>query len=128
MFLQTDSWFQLECFQLRRKLLFAACEVDANHSWGLLPAPSQEKTRNKDTMIDTSEQSDLLVSDEERDLEQRCIALGCNVRVAEYHVQIAPSPALPDIYHKDADSLVTIDVMLTDSTRFSGGVFQTLEC
>eukprot|EP00931_Biecheleriopsis_adriatica_P060529 TRINITY_DN36366_c0_g1_i1.p1 TRINITY_DN36366_c0_g1~~TRINITY_DN36366_c0_g1_i1.p1 ORF type:complete len:314 (-),score=40.58 TRINITY_DN36366_c0_g1_i1:303-1244(-) len=59
---------------------------------------------------------------------RRCKALWCNVRVAEYHVHIAPSPALPDIHHHDTDSLVTIDVMLSDPTNdFNGGEFGTLQ-
>lgn len=52
----------------------------------------------------------------------------CNVRVVEYHRQIAPSPGLPDPWHYDQDSLITFDVLLNDPERdFDGGVFQTLE-
>lgn len=51
-----------------------------------------------------------------------------NVRVAEYHRQTAPGPGLPDPRHYDQDSLVTIDVMLSEpGVDFEGGEFQTLE-
>jgi hypothetical protein len=50
------------------------------------------------------------------------------LRVCEYHSQVAPSEALPDIHHYDQDSLVTVDVMLSDpSTDFTGAQIQTLE-
>lgn len=51
-----------------------------------------------------------------------------NLRVCEYHCQVAPSEALADIYHYDQDSLVTVDIMLSDpSNDFSGAEIQTLE-
>ena len=50
------------------------------------------------------------------------------LRVAEYHRQVAPSAALQDVRHYDHDSLVTVDILLSDCENFRGGNFQTLEC
>ncbi|CAE8696588.1 unnamed protein product [Polarella glacialis] len=50
------------------------------------------------------------------------------VRVVEYHRQVAPGPGIPDPRHYDLDSLVTIDVLLSEQrSDFSGGTLQTLE-
>mmetsp|Transcript_34811 Transcript_34811/g.63406 ORF Transcript_34811/g.63406 Transcript_34811/m.63406 type:complete len:242 (-) Transcript_34811:159-884(-) len=49
----------------------------------------------------------------------------CNLRVAEFHSQHAPTEGLPDPHHYDQDSLVTIDVLL--GSEFEGGSFRTLE-
>ncbi len=52
----------------------------------------------------------------------------CNLRVAEYHTQVAPSPGLPDPHHYDMDSMITIDIMLAEpGVDFEGGQFSTLE-
>jgi len=48
-----------------------------------------------------------------------------NLRVAEFHEQQGPSSGLPDPKHYDMDSLITIDINLSD--EFEGGSFQTLE-
>ncbi len=53
------------------------------------------------------------------------LGAACNVRVVEFHRQLAPSPGLSDVKHYDMDSLVTFDVLLND--EFEGGEFQTLE-
>eukprot|EP01062_Namystynia_karyoxenos_P053898 TRINITY_DN4390_c0_g1_i1.p1 TRINITY_DN4390_c0_g1~~TRINITY_DN4390_c0_g1_i1.p1 ORF type:complete len:831 (+),score=158.70 TRINITY_DN4390_c0_g1_i1:78-2495(+) len=52
-----------------------------------------------------------------------------NLRVAEYHEQQAPGPGIPDALHYDQDSLVTVDVMLSDPKGgdFAGGHFMTQE-
>ncbi|CAD7928103.1 unnamed protein product [Amoebophrya sp. A120] len=51
-----------------------------------------------------------------------------NMRVIEYHRQVAPSPGLPDPWHYDQDSLLTLDILLSESvSSFSGGDFGTLE-
>ena len=48
-------------------------------------------------------------------------------RCVEYHT-VEPGGSLPFPTHYDAGSLVTIDVMLSDSRDFEGGEFRTLEC
>lgn len=51
-----------------------------------------------------------------------------HIRVAEYHKQVSPCHCLPDTRHYDADSLVTIDLMLSiPGSDFAGGEFRTLE-
>ena len=50
-----------------------------------------------------------------------------NVRVAEYHRQIAPGPGINDFKHYDMDSIVTVDICLSSANEFSGGTFGTLE-
>jgi hypothetical protein len=50
-----------------------------------------------------------------------------SLRACEYHSQVAPSEALADIHHYDQDSLVTVDIMLSDpAVEFSGASIQTL--
>eukprot|EP00756_Hemistasia_phaeocysticola_P016596 Hpha_TRINITY_DN15487_c3_g1::TRINITY_DN15487_c3_g1_i2::g.177349::m.177349 len=52
----------------------------------------------------------------------------CRLRVAEFHDQTAPGPGIPDPLHLDQDSLITIDIMLSDpGADFDGGVFTTEE-
>ena len=72
---------------------------------------------------------------------ERVIALDCSqqwgfqlaqgnfcLRVCEYHSQVAPSEALPDTHHYDQDSLVTVDIMLSNpEVDFAGADIQTLE-
>ena len=48
-------------------------------------------------------------------------------RCVEYHT-VEPGGSLPFPTHYDAGSLVTIDVMLSDTSEFEGGSFGTLEC
>ncbi|KOO21682.1 hypothetical protein Ctob_006637 [Chrysochromulina tobinii] len=48
-------------------------------------------------------------------------------RCVEYHT-VEAGGSLPFLTHYDAGSLVTIDVMLSDSRDFEGGEFRTLEC
>ena len=49
-----------------------------------------------------------------------------NVRVVEYH-HMSSHGTLENPHHYDQDSLITIDVMLTDpATDFEGGTFQTM--
>jgi len=50
-----------------------------------------------------------------------------NLRVAEYHQQVGGSPGLSDPHHYDMDSIVTVDVLLSDTKDFEGGVFTTKE-
>jgi len=134
-YLQTDGWFQRMLPAIRRKLLMAAYKVDVEQGWGLLSAPHHPRTNGADETPGQDVDSFTPVmatppacGDSEEEVERRSAALGCNVRVAEYHMQKAPSRALPDRYHHDSDSLVTIDVMLSDSAGdFKGGEFQTLE-
>ena len=47
-------------------------------------------------------------------------------RCIEYHI-VSPNGSLPFPYHHDAGSLLTIDIMLSDSSEFEAGTFQTLE-
>jgi len=47
-------------------------------------------------------------------------------RCVEYHT-VEPGGSLPYPTHYDAGSLVTIDIMLSDSSDFRGGEFRTLE-
>ena len=78
------------------------------------------------------------------DLRQRLISLARDVdaqhwkildratdpirpRCVEYHT-VEPGGSLPFVHHYDAGSLLTIDVMLSDSSEYEGGVFRTLEC
>ena len=49
-----------------------------------------------------------------------------NLRCAELH-QVLRSGGLPKKQHHDVGSLITIDIMLSSSTEFRGGQFQTLE-
>lgn len=49
-----------------------------------------------------------------------------NIRVAEYH-QMDQHGALPDPKHYDLNSLLTMDIMLSDNESFEGGNFQTYE-
>ena len=48
-------------------------------------------------------------------------------RCVEYHT-VEPGGSLPYPTHYDAGSLVTIDVMLSNSDEYAGGTFGTLEC
>ena len=48
-------------------------------------------------------------------------------RCVEYHT-VEPGGSLPFVHHYDAGSLLTVDVMLSDSSEYEGGVFRTLEC
>jgi len=51
-----------------------------------------------------------------------------SVRVVEYHTQHAPSSAIGDTHHYDQDSLVTLDIMLSQPGEdFAGADIQTLE-
>jgi hypothetical protein len=51
-----------------------------------------------------------------------------SVRVVEYHTQNAPSGAIGDTHHYDQDSLVTLDIMLSEpGVDFVGADIQTLE-
>eukprot|EP00392_Amoebophrya_sp_AT5.2_P003034 g3039.t1 len=52
-----------------------------------------------------------------------------NMRVIEYHRQVAPSPGLPDPWHYDQDSIFTLDILLSEAEgmAFEGGQFKTLE-
>lgn len=47
-------------------------------------------------------------------------------RCAEYH-QVLPAGGLPIKEHYDAGSLITLDLMLSETGDFAGGVFATLE-
>ncbi|KAL1504860.1 hypothetical protein AB1Y20_008630 [Prymnesium parvum] len=49
-----------------------------------------------------------------------------NLRCAEYHT-VLQRGGLPIERHYDYGSLVTIDLMLTDTSEFTGGQFQTLQ-
>jgi len=49
-----------------------------------------------------------------------------NLRSAEYH-EVLPSGGLPIPKHLDYGSILTIDLMLSDTSEFEGGVFSTLE-
>ena len=48
------------------------------------------------------------------------------IRVVEYH-QMDKHGALPDPKHYDLNSLITMDIMLSDNESFEGGNFQTYE-
>lgn len=51
-----------------------------------------------------------------------------SVRVVEYHTQNSPSSAIGDTHHYDQDSLVTLDIMLSEpGVDFAGADIQTLE-
>jgi hypothetical protein len=50
-----------------------------------------------------------------------------NVRTCEYHEYFGPSQGLGYSKHTDAGSLLTCDMMLSESDSFEGGEFQTLE-
>ena len=50
-----------------------------------------------------------------------------NVRVVEYHRQTAPGPGISEYEHYDMDSVVTIDVCLSEESDWTGGQFGTLE-
>lgn len=47
-------------------------------------------------------------------------------RCIEYHVVVPPG-ALPQPYHNDEGSAITVDVMLSPRSAFTGGEFSTLE-
>jgi len=49
-----------------------------------------------------------------------------NLRVAEYHV-IEEEGGLPIPKHMDYGSLMTLDILLSPTSQFEGGQFQTLE-
>jgi hypothetical protein len=49
-----------------------------------------------------------------------------NLRVAEYHV-VEQQGGLPIPKHIDYGSLMTLDIMLSPTSDFEGGTFQTLE-
>jgi len=49
-----------------------------------------------------------------------------NLRCAEYHT-VLEAGGLPIEKHTDHGSLLTLDIMLSDTSDFSGGTFQTLE-
>ena len=49
-----------------------------------------------------------------------------NLRVAEYHV-VEEQGGLPIPKHIDYGSLMTLDIMLSHTSEFEGGIFQTLE-
>eukprot|EP00928_Gymnodinium_smaydae_P057731 TRINITY_DN40954_c0_g1_i1.p1 TRINITY_DN40954_c0_g1~~TRINITY_DN40954_c0_g1_i1.p1 ORF type:complete len:233 (+),score=31.08 TRINITY_DN40954_c0_g1_i1:76-699(+) len=58
----------------------------------------------------------------------KAAALELQPRVVEFHRQHAPSSGIPDPFHYDLDSLVTLDVMLSEpGTDFHGGQLRTLE-
>mmetsp|Transcript_111813 Transcript_111813/g.216661 ORF Transcript_111813/g.216661 Transcript_111813/m.216661 type:complete len:289 (-) Transcript_111813:358-1224(-) len=131
-YLHTSGWFRSTFPDLKCRMFEAVSRVDAEQQWHLL---SPEKTEvgdvsplGKDSKITGLLADDVQLQPEKLNIaEKRCKAQGCNVRCAEYHVHCGPSPALPDRYHHDTDSLVTLDILLTDSSEFQGGVFQTLE-
>jgi len=131
-YLQTSGWFRATFPDLKRRMFEAVSRVDAEQQWHLL-SPTKTEVVNVSPSGKDSELTGLLadgvqVQFGEQDCAQtRCETRGCNVRCAEYHVHFGPSPALPDLHHHDTDSLVTMDIMLTDSSDFQGGVFQTLE-
>jgi hypothetical protein len=103
LFLQTDGLFASVLPGIRNKALSVVREVDAKEQWGLL----------------TPRLSD--ISKEDGTWEVSC-------RVVEYHTQVAPTDGLRDVYHYDQDSLITLDVMLSDpGGEFTGGEVQTLD-
>ncbi len=48
------------------------------------------------------------------------------VRCIEYH-EVRPGGSLPDLKHYDIGSLLTVDIMISESADFTGGEFSTLE-
>lgn len=103
LFLQTDGAFATALPDIREKALAVVREIDTREQWGLL------------TPIKSSDESD------GGPWEVSC-------RVVEYHTQVAPTDGLRDIYHYDQDSLITLDVMLSDPGEdFTGGEVQTLD-
>jgi len=132
LFLHTGGWFQRVLPGLRRKLLTAAYRVDVEQTWGLLcQDPVDESAVRLPSAAHPCRHSDFSW-EEWRDVERRCEEEGCHVRCVEFHEQRPEWPAaqIPMQFQKwkqELDSLVTVELVLSEQGTFEGGGFQSLE-